>query len=51
MDKSDLHADLQYRNGSIDNVQPVGKVLDVHVEGAGHDGEDVVEEEEDGGQT
>ena len=51
MDESDLHADLQNRNGSIDNIEPVGKVLDVHVEGTGDDGKDVVEEEEDGGQT
>ncbi len=51
MDESDLHANLQNWHGSINNVEPIREVFDVHVEGAGDDGEDVVEEEEDGRQS
>ena len=51
VDESYLHADLHDRDDAVDDVETVGEVFDAHVEGAGDDGEDHVQEEEDGGEA
>ena len=51
VDESNLHADLHDGDDAVDHVEAVGEVLDAQVEGAGDDGEDHVEEEEDGGEA
>ena len=51
VDECYLHADLHDRDDAVDDVQTVWEVFDADVEAAGDDGEDHVQEEEDGGEA